>query len=125
MSKTRNNKFFNSYLNQLEQWFKGNQKSIELKNWSDLYISEHAVERMIERNLEKDKNFVLGICKWFMHNVFYKTTYNTRTYQISLRGLKCIFYISPGEVAGSRFAVLKTVFESNDDYEVDEKINLK
>ena len=88
-------------------------------------VSDHAIERMIERGLEKDKQFVLVICKWFMHNQFYMTTYNSRTYQISLRGLKCIFYISPGEMHGSRFAILKTVFESSEDYEVDEKIDLK
>lgn len=109
----------------LDNWFRNNRESLNLESKYDLMVSDHAVERMLERGLDKDKTFVLAICKWFMANVFYGTTYNSRTYQVSLRGLKCIFYISPGKISGSRFAILKTVFESSDDYEVDEKVDLK
>lgn len=109
----------------LERYFNENKSNMELKKDHDFYFSEHACERIIERKLEKDKHFILGMSKWFMQNIFYQTTYNSRSYQLQLRGLKCIIYISPGEVCGTRFAILKTVFDSNEDYECDEKINLK
>ena len=116
---------FVSKRERLLRWMNSNKSGMELKDLNDLYFSEHAAERMIERKLEKDKTFVVGISKWFMQNVFYQTTYNMRSYQISLRGLKCVFYISPGEVHGKRFAILKTVFENSTDYDCDEKIVLK
>jgi len=60
MTVLRSSKFFVSYRNKLDRWFKENKNSLDLKHCNDLYISEHACERMLERGLEKDKNFCSG-----------------------------------------------------------------
>lgn len=107
------------------EFFTKRRFTFDLKDATDFYCSEHVVERIIERNLVKDKMFIIGICKWFMQNVFYSTTYTNRSYQVSIKNLKCCFAINLGAVSGSRFATLTTVFESTEDYNVDEIIKLK
>lgn len=99
--------------------------TFDLVELEDFYCSEHVIERIIERNLTKDKDFIIGICKWFMHNVFYQTTYTNRTYQVSIKNLKCGFAINRGAISERRFVTLTTVFESTEDYDVDEIIKLK
>lgn len=106
------------------KFWKERAESFGLKDKMDFYCSEHVIERMIERGLTKDVNFVIGICKWFILNVFYQTTYRDRSYQVSIKNLKCCFKIIQ-KIDGNREAILTTVYDSTEDYDVDEVIRLK
>lgn len=117
----RNNVYFR-HVDLLRRFFNESMSKISLKDKKDLYFSEHLAQRMVERKLEKDKDFVVGIAKYFMENVYYGVTYNERKYLISFKGLKVIIAICTN--FGRRRAVIKTVYENDQDYDCDEQINL-
>ncbi|HET8689626.1 MAG TPA: hypothetical protein VFM18_23695 [Methanosarcina sp.] len=100
-------------------------ETFDLKDKNDFYCSQHVAERIVERGLEKDTDFIVGIVKWFIHNVFYKTTYCNRSYQVSIKNLKCCFLVKESHLTSKREVILTTVFESDKDYDVDEIIKLK
>lgn len=108
----------------LRQWFYDQRPKIT-KNLSDLYFSDHFIQRVVERNLEKDKEFLIVIIARFMREVFYQTTYNVRNYRIEWRGLKVGLSIAIEPVSQRRQVNVKTAFENEIGYECDEVIQLR
>lgn len=94
---------------------------------SDAYISDHAIQRMAERDLHKDIPFVFCAYKYFVQEVFDKITYTSRHYRINFRELVICCSIESRQFFGKtkRQAVLKTVFDHDVNYDVDEVITLK
>jgi len=93
----------------------------------DAYITDHAIQRMAERDLHKDVPFVFCAYKYFVTEVFDKITYTSRNYRINFRGLVICCSIESRYFYGktNRVAVLKTVFDHDVNYDVDEVITLK
>lgn len=92
-----------------------------------IYISDHAIQRMAERDLDKDVPFVVGACRYFINEVFDKVTYESRDYKIKFRGLVIALSIETRKINEKigRQVVLKTVFAHDTDFSVDEVITLK
>lgn len=98
---------------------------VDLSTRKNLHISEHVAERIVLRHMKNDIPLIGAIAKNFYDNVFSKTTYNERTYKIGFRKLFVCFKVRVGAVSGERTAILTTTFEGENDYFVDEVINLK
>lgn len=111
----------------LEQYFKGVKKNIS-NNCLDLYFSDHFIDRIIDRNLDNDINFISQIVEYFMTFVFYASEQNNRRYLLQLKNLKVGVVIYSKEVQAAshhRACVVKTVFDSDNEWECDETINLQ
>ena len=108
----------------LRQWFYDQRPKIA-KGLRDLYFSDHFIERVVERNLVKDKEYLAVIIARFMHEVFYRTTYNARSYRVEWRGLKVCLSIDLEPVSKRRQVNVKTAFENDGAYECDEVISLR
>jgi hypothetical protein len=90
-----------------------------------LYFSDHLCDRIIERKLEHEVDFVGAIVENFIVNVFNKTTYVDRKYCVQFKNLKVGINVSLGKHGGIRYAGVTTAFTSDVDYKCDEKIILK
>lgn len=95
---------------------------------SEFYISDHSINRIVERDLGKDIPFIFRVVRYFINEVFDNVTYTNRTYKINFRGLIVVMCISTRLISegyeGKRCAVLKTVYTHDVDFDFDETINL-
>lgn len=96
-----------------------------IKSEYDLHFAHHLAQRIVERRLQGDVTFILGLTKYFMAKIFYETTYNERVYTLQLRGLKVGIRVSKGVITEQRHAIISTAFTNEFEYECDEVINLK
>lgn len=121
----KHNPLFNAEVNKVRYQLSLYHSKLGLCDPKELHFSRHLAERLIERGLQKEIQFIFVIAKFFMEEVFNGTTFCERTYQVDLRGLKVVFLITLGKESGRREAIVMTAFTSNDDYNCDEKIILK
>lgn len=98
------------------------RSAINVKGKDDLYFSEHLAFRIVERKLDNDIAFIIKLTKYFMEEIFYKTTFNQRSYLLSWRNLQVAITINL--IMEHRHAVVKTVFQNDSSYECDEIVEL-
>ena len=111
----------------LEEYFKKSKKDIAKHNL-DLYFSDHFIDRIIDRNLDADINYIRQIVEYFMIYVYYGSEQNNRRYLLQLKNLKVgvtIYSKDTRFVTQHRTCVVKTVFNSDEEWECDETLELQ
>ena len=111
----------------LEEYFQTSKKSIA-KDCLDLYFSDHFIDRIIDRNLDSDINYIRQIVEYFMTYVYYGSEQNNRRYLLQLKNLKVgvvIYSKDTRFVTQHRTCVVKTVFNSDEEWNCDETIELQ
>ena len=94
-----------------------------------LYLSDHLLDRIVERNLTKDVAIIAAMISYFHREVFKKTTFTHRSFLVEFKKLKVVFQIcySLG-LDGKpvyRQTIVKTAFENEEMFECDERIVIK
>lgn len=110
-------KYFQKEFNRINKWDYETDKH-------EVYFSNHFIERIIERQLENDKFIIKQIIDYFYENIFLQNGYTNRIYLLQLGVLRIPIQISYSTTKQMRIMIIKSVFDTDENYEFDEHIKL-
>ncbi|MFA6199295.1 MAG: hypothetical protein WC679_02650 [Bacteroidales bacterium] len=92
----------------------------------DLYISDHFVDRIVERKLEDNAVVINNMIQYFMRTIFYGTKQDNKSFIIKIKNLGIAFAINDGDISKHRQVIVKTIYDiDKDSWFCDEEIELK